>query len=601
MTHTFKLARRMARLRPMAAAATVAVAATTGCTEEPTDPTSATQVDSEYLSQSPGKQVVAVELSPDTISLVPGATKAFSAQVRLRNGSTSTQPVTYTSTGGATDSAGTYTAGEVAGTYTVVARLESSGLADTAAVTITEAASSCVSTATMLCPGDNIQAKVNAAAVGTRFTLATGIHRLQTIIPKSGQSFVGQAGAILSGARLLTGWVRSSSGWYVTAQTQEYDHSSIPSLDSARCDANAPCQYAQDVYRDNVLLTRVTSLSALGPGKFYFDYGADRIYVGDDPSGHKIEGAVTPVAFEGTSQGAGSGVTIQGLVIEKYATPSQLATVGRTGAGANWVVRDNEIRYNHATGLHTGSAMQILNNNIHHNGQMGVGGGGDNLLLSGNTIAYNNTARYDYGWEAGGTKFISTRNMQARGNFSHHNRGPGLWWDGNNDGALIESNRVEDNVADGIFWEISYAAVIRNNTLSRNGFGRIYGSEGAGILINTSGPPSGVLDIYGNTLVGNKEGIMALMANRGSGSRGVWQVQNLSVHDNTVELIAGGNMGIDRYSGTTAIWSSLNNHFERNTYQLRAAPAAPFIWNQAYQTDARWRALGNDDTGVFNR
>jgi len=278
-----------------------------------------------------------------------------------------------------------------------------------------------------------------------------------------------------------------------------------------------------------------------------------------------------------------------------------MAAVGRSGAGPNWVVRDNEIRYNHAIGLHTGSAMQILNNNIHHNGQMGVGGGGDNLLLSGNTIAYNNTARYDYGWEAGGTKFTSTRNMQARGNFSHHNRGPGLWWDGNNDAALIENNRVEDNVADGIFWEISYAAVIRNNTLSRNGFGRIYGSEGAGILINTSGPPSGGLDIYGNTLVGNKEGIMALMADRGSGSRGVWQVQNLSVHDNTVELIAGGNMGIDRYSGTTAIWSSLNNHFERNTYQLRSAPAAPFIWNQAYLADAKWRALGNDETGVFNR
>jgi hypothetical protein len=121
-------------------------------------------------------------------------------------------------------------------------------------------------------------------------------------------------------------------------------------------------------------------------------------------------------------------------------------------------------------------------------------------------------------------------------------------------------------------------------------------------MLNTSGAPAGKkLDIYGNTLVGNKEGIMAIQADRGSGRLGVWVTRNLSVHDNTIQLIAGGNSGIDRYSGTTAIWTSLNNHFEHNTYNLQTAGPASFEWNQSYLTDAQWRALGNDDTGTYNR
>jgi hypothetical protein len=157
-------------------------------------------------------------------------------------------------------------------------------------------------------------------------------------------------------------------------------------------------------------------------------------------------------------------------------------------------------------------------------------------------------------------------------------------------------------VADGIFWEISYSAVIRNNSVSRNGFGRTYSAEGAGILLNSSGAPAGrTIDIYGNTLVGNKEGIIALQADRGSGSLGPWVVQNLKVHDNTVQLIAGGNMGIERYSGDAGVWSSRNNHFEHNTYQLQTAPSSPFIWAAGYKTAPQWKSYGNDDTGTFIR
>ena len=76
---------------------------------------------------------------------------------------------------------------------------------------------------------------------------------------------------------------------------------------------------------------------------------------------------------------------------------------------------------------------------------------------------------FDPGWEAGGTKFANSSGIVVRGNWVHHNEGNGLWTDIDNIGALYEGNLVEDNTGIGIFHEISYQAVIRGNTVRRNG------------------------------------------------------------------------------------------------------------------------------------
>ena len=55
---------------------------------------------------------------------------------------------------------------------------------------------------------DNLQTLVNNNPASTTFSLAPGIHRLQSVVPKTGDAFVGQTGAILSGAALLTAFTR---------------------------------------------------------------------------------------------------------------------------------------------------------------------------------------------------------------------------------------------------------------------------------------------------------------------------------------------------------------------------------------------------------
>jgi parallel beta-helix repeat protein len=43
-----------------------------------------------------------------------------------------------------------------------------------------------------------------------------------------------------------------------------------------------------------------------------------------------------------------------------------------------------------------------------------------------NEIAYNNTVFGDPFWGAGGSKWVYANGLIVRGNFSHHNIGPGL-------------------------------------------------------------------------------------------------------------------------------------------------------------------------------
>jgi hypothetical protein len=76
-----------------------------------------------------------VILTPDTATVLPSATRSFSAIGKQSDSSTVPVGTTWTATGGSIDAGGVYTAGKLPGKYRVVATA-TGGLADTAAVTI---------------------------------------------------------------------------------------------------------------------------------------------------------------------------------------------------------------------------------------------------------------------------------------------------------------------------------------------------------------------------------------------------------------------------------------------------------------------------------
>lgn len=440
------------------------------------------------------------------------------------------------------------------------------------------------SNSTTIYPGYDIQLTVNKYPAGTAFTLKAGVHRMQSVVPKAGNTFTGESGTILSGARLLTSFSRSGSSWVASGQTQQGVRKTIP------CQSGySLCNYPEDLFINDVMLQRVTSLSQVTAGKWYFDYAADKIYFASDPTGKRVETSVTPYAFSGTAQG----VVVRNLIIEKYATPSTAGAVGGDNA-ASWQVTDNQIRWNHGGGVRTGKQMKILRNNIHHQGQVGIiGYKSDGVLIEGNELAYNNTAGYWPYWEAGGAKLTGNTNLTMRNNRVHHNKGKGLWTDESAIYVLIEGNICTDNDHQGISHEVSYDAVIRNNTVERNGFQNAGGVAGGGITLNSSAN----VEIYGNNVNYNADGIGAYQQARGSGTYGPHEIKNLYVHDNIIRM-SSGHTGLTQSVNDNSYYTSRNNRFVNNTYYMGTTNMR-FWWMNGARSDTQWKGYGQDMTGVF--
>lgn len=436
--------------------------------------------------------------------------------------------------------------------------------------------------------GGLTQALLDASPDGTRFVLAAGVHRLtRPLVPGRGQQLLGQYGAVLSGAKELTGWVPSGGAWYVDGQTQR-----LPVKDTGGhdvCVGGALCQAAEDVFVDDRPLRQVATRAALAPGSFFFDYAANRIWVAEDPTGRRVETTVTHKAVD-----SGSHVVLRNLVVEKFGNTYQSGAI----SGEELVVTHCLVRLNHGGGIFNYGGA-IVHSVIERNGQIGLGGGGTNQVVEDNEIAHNNWAGFDPGWEAGGTKFAMTDGIVVRNNWVHHNEGNGLWTDIDNIRTTYEGNLVEDNTGIGIFHEISYEAVIRGNTVRRNGSRDTTFNGRVGINVTNS---RGV-QVLDNVVEDNVGGpVLAVQDTRGSaGAHGPRELRGLRVAGNTMK--GGGYRGVwvyDAVPNRAEYFTSRGLVFEGNRYRLASTTARSFLGGDARlgldweKTWPMWLATGQD-------
>jgi hypothetical protein len=446
---------------------------------------------------------------------------------------------------------------------------------------------------------------LDANGTGTTFCFATGVYRVtSTLVPKAGQILVGEGtrAAIISGAKPVTA-SQSGSYWVVTGQSS-LGISKFNTTNQCRpfegVDPKGMCIYKDQVFLDDKSLWQVGSLSELSSGEFYWDYGANKIHLVDNPTGRKLE-----VSAYGSSpiKGTNPGVTIRNLVIEKYGNGVQ---GGALGAGVDWKVLNSEIRLNHGGGVHMSAGTIVRGNYIHHNGQIGIHGGqatcaaAKGLVAENNEISFNNIAGYNWGWEGGATKWTHTDGLIVRGNYVHHNYGMGIWTDADNIRSTFDNNRAEFNYGSGINHELSQAAVISNNIVKGNGFKHpVQGKAfGAGIFIDQSRD----VEIYGNTVEGNAGGITAIQEPAGTSCYGTErETINLYVHDNTVRQSSGWAGGLQLLNeGDSTYYTTRNNRWENNTYYLDSLSTLRFRWKDGDVSASAWRSYGHDDTGRFN-
>lgn len=451
---------------------------------------------------------------------------------------------------------------------------------------------------TLVPSGTDVVAAVNNASTGATLCIATGVYKISSqIVPKTSQTLWGNTGTVIDGSKTVAGWTQQGSIWIASTPLGS-------SNGGGQCEDNVtnPCLPTGQVFRNDVHLARVMSAAAVGPGKFFADYTAGKLYIGDDPTGQRVEIALTDYAVHSSA----SGVTVKGLTIEKFASPAQKGTLWADGP--SWQIRNNTIRWNHAAGIFLSNTTSTVvdSNTIVENGQIGVAHySSPSAVVSNNEIARNNTDGFWIAdWESGGYKTTNSTATFSKNNV-HDNKGVGVWVDVDGKGVTIDSNTIANNAADGIRYEISYDGIIKNNTVTGNGYGLLRGGGTslyavAGINVNTSSN----VEIFGNTVSNNENGIGLQMRNRGSGKYGAWLLVNCKVHNNIVTMKTGttygeGASGLVQNVSDNSYFTSQGNSFYDNSYFLDSLTAKRFAWNNTYNTAATWRADGQDVNGSF--
>jgi Right handed beta helix region len=446
-------------------------------------------------------------------------------------------------------------------------------------------------------PDVDLQAAVTNGANGTTFCLDPGVYRLSgPLVLREGQKLIGtgKRGAIISGARVVRA-SRQASYWVITGQTSlgTSGQGTIGCRAINGADPMGMCVYTDQVFLNNRSLWQVGSLQELSSGEFFWDYATNVIYLGDDPTGDKLEVSVTTGQISGEPN-----VKLKNLVVEKLGSPYQ---GGAISASSHWTITGVEVRLNAGGGIHMGPYTVVRNSFIHHNGQLGIHGGqaecagAKGLILEDSELSHNNAAGYDWSWEGGATKWTFTDGLIVRGNYVHDNYGSGLWTDVGNIRTLFEGNVVEDNYASGIVHELGYRAVIRNNTVRRTGLHHPVPDDvwGGGIFIDQSRD----VQVYGNVVQGNHAGITAVQE-PAANLCGMGEVEtvNLRVHANTIRQPTGVAAGLRLWNEPDQIYYTGGNNLWYDNHYVLGNPSTGlhYYWANNKLDAEAWRSYGQD-------
>ena len=345
---------------------------------------------------------------------------------------------------------------------------------------------------------------------------------------------------------------------------------------------------------DDRPLSRVSSKDALASNKFYIDHAGGKIYLADDPTKRTVEVTVAPFAFES----AAADVSISNVTVEKFASAAQKGAI-HAREGASWRVDNCEVRFNSGAGISVGTGSHVRNCDIHHNGQIGIEGNGGDIRIEDSHIWSNNIHGFDATWEAGGVKIAESDGVTFRGNHVHDNDGPGLWCDIDCRNVVYEENLVENNRDIGIFHEISFRALIRNNVVRHNGLGKRGWFWGADIVLAASED----VEVTGNrlTVARGRCGIMLIdQGRRDNGNK--YRTRNNAVHANEMTFegaaCAGGASDAKPGDENFAIITDGDNRFDGNTYRV-GDPDEParFVWGHDVTDWNGFRRKGQERNG----
>jgi hypothetical protein len=246
----------------------------------------------------------------------------------------------------------------------------------------------------------------------------------------------------------------------------------------------------------------------LGAGEFdNIDPAGNDAYIG--APGAILDGEhENDSAFDDTAKH----VLIEYLTIENFGTwggDQQEGTVNHD-SGWYWTIAHSTIADNAGAGVMLGSHDELSWDCVEANQQYGFNAYSNegeviNLVLDHNEIAGNDTYNYEVKQPgcgcSGGGKFWNVINAAVTNNWVYNNNSVGLWADTDNAGFEFKGNYIQNNQDVGIQYEISYNAVIEDNTFNHNGVTDGPSSTGfplSAIYISESGNDKRVNSNYKN-------------------------------------------------------------------------------------------------------
>ena len=453
--------------------------------------------------------VTSVVLSPASATLTAGATQQFNAYARLSSGDSGAVSVTYIASGGTITGTGLYTAGQTAGSYSVIAVQTGGTLADTSAVLITSSPVASVqvtpSDAT-LAVGTGLQLQVTLKdASGTTLsgrTVTWSSSNTSVATVSAGGSVL----AVDAGGAIITATCEGKSGTAtitVTAPSGE-----CPGAWPAAVYPRMPPSTGQAFYVSSFAGSDANPGTITAPWKT-LQKAFDALQPGQ--IAYLREG--TYGAFCAASQFTRAGtatapITVRGYPGERAVLHGQIRLEGAYFRLSHVVVEgpscgtwgattqqgDNLVLMVPGTTHH----VEVSNSEVYHSGwHAGIAAGGDDIWILNNYIhdngGFNDPDQYNT--SHGIYYHDGTRGVVAN-NILEHNRAKGLSARYSANHIIVTNNTVVGNGRSGMdIAENTHDWIFANNIVAYNG------NVNDGVGIHTSGSSGGTSNIEINNLL----------------------------------------------------------------------------------------------------
>ncbi len=335
---------------------------------------------------------------------------------------------------------------------------------------------------------------VAKATAGQTIVLRGGSYHESIIVPPGKpltiQNYPGEA-AWFDGSRVVSGFVRSGSAWSV-----DWGVTFDSSATYTRGAPDGTAQYWQfinaahplaahpdQVWIDDTELTQVGSLSAVGPGTFFADYSAKKLYLGSDPGGRTVRASDLIAAISLRAPGT----VVRGIGVRRYAdsVPDQGVI---TSYQPNMTLENVEVRDSATGGIGMyGSGCTLRDVTVTGSGQLGIQGSyADGLVIDNALLVGNNDQHFNDSPAAGAIKITTSRGVTIKNSEISGTDGSGVWLDESVYDATVVHNDIHDNSGHGVHFEISSTATIADNVVARNDYGIwVANSDSVNIWNNT--------------------------------------------------------------------------------------------------------------------